>query len=187
VEERITYTRSAAVSFSDSRILVSDRHCGIEITVNRICVFATKSPADSYRAVSGSHLSTAADQLPTAQYRLQSVRCHWCRRLLGSIANRQTNVNTSINDVVTFHRPLSIVSSSSLSLAITNAKSVANKLPEFRLFWQNNDLNLLCVTKTWLNGNTPNSLICPQGYNIYRYDRPTRAGVYFVRDTVVLQ
>jgi len=63
-----------------------------------------------------------------------------------------------------------------------------NKLAELHLFLQNHDLDLLCVTETWLNADIPNSLIAPKGYNVYRYDRSTRAGgvAIFVRDTAVV-
>ena len=41
-------------------------------------------------------------------------------------------------------------------------------------------------SETWLNENIPDSLICPTGYKVFRYDRPSHAGsvAIFVRSTV---
>ena len=53
-----------------------------------------------------------------------------------------------------------------------------NKLAELHLFLQAHDLDLLCVTETWLNADVPDSLIASKGYNVYQYDTmsSTRAG-----------
>ena len=67
-----------------------------------------------------------------------------------------------------------------------NARSIFKKLAELHLFIENNSLDLLCVTETWLNENIPDSLICPTGYKVFRYDRPSHDGgvAIFVRSTV---
>ena len=77
---------------------------------------------------------------------------------------------------------------STLRWAVTNARSVMNKLAELHLFLQTYNLDLSCVTETWLNISIPDSLIAPKGYKVYRHDRSTRAGgvAIFVRDTAVV-
>jgi len=95
--------------------------------------------------------------------------------LPGGTDNRQIDVLSkailachSITERDTTECNISIVASTS-SWAVTNARRVMNKLAKLHLFLKTHALDLLCVTETWLNANTPDSLIAPKSYNVYRY------------------
>lgn len=56
-----------------------------------------------------------------------------------------------------------------------NARSLSNKLLEFRHQIESNYIDIACITETWLNSLTPNSLILPSDrFTIYRKDRDGR-------------
>lgn len=57
-----------------------------------------------------------------------------------------------------------------------NAQSLNNKIDEFRLTFENSGVDIICVSETWLNKNTPDSLISLRGYKVYRADRITLGG-----------
>jgi len=42
------------------------------------------------------------------------------------------------------------------------------------------------VTETWLQSESPDSLFCPKGYDVVRFDRPTIGGgvALFINNTV---
>lgn len=42
--------------------------------------------------------------------------------------------------------------------------------------YSDNRLHLLCVFETLLDNDIPDNLICPLGYDVFRYVRPSRAG-----------
>ena len=51
-----------------------------------------------------------------------------------------------------------------------NARSLCNKLDEFHLFLSDRNVDLCCVTKTWLNNSIPDSFVCPKDCFVYRHD-----------------
>lgn len=57
-----------------------------------------------------------------------------------------------------------------------NAQSLNNKIDEFRLTFENSGIDIVCVSETWLNETTPDSLIMLRDYRVYRADRKTHAG-----------
>ena len=75
------------------------------------------------------------------------------------------------------------------SWAVVNARSINNKLPELHHFISSNNLQVLCVTETWLDSTVPNSVIAPAGYSVFRHDRLTRGGgvAVFCRNDVSVE
>lgn len=57
-----------------------------------------------------------------------------------------------------------------------NAQSLNNKIDELRLTFENSCVDMVCVSETWLNDHTPDSLILLRGYKVFRNDRKTRGG-----------
>jgi len=57
---------------------------------------------------------------------------------------------------------------------LTNARSLCNKFNEFALFVTTQNPDIVCVTETWLHGDIPDSLVCPNGYCVTRCDRNGR-------------
>ena len=57
-----------------------------------------------------------------------------------------------------------------------NARSICNKLDEFHLYLIENDIDVCCVTETWLNDTMSDALICPDDYVVHRQDRSTAGG-----------
>jgi exonuclease III len=67
---------------------------------------------------------------------------------------------------------------SNLHCYSTNVRSIMNKLPDFNLFIDFNDPDVIALTETWLCDKVPNSLItCSKySYSVYRRDRLSRHG-----------
>lgn len=57
-----------------------------------------------------------------------------------------------------------------------NAQSLRPKIDEFRWIFQHSNVDIICVSETWLDQSTPDGLISLQGYKIFRSDRPLRCG-----------
>jgi len=60
--------------------------------------------------------------------------------------------------------------------AILNARSVCNKVDELQIFLYDQNVDVCCVTETWLTCDVPNTLFCPKGYTVFRHDRSTPGG-----------
>lgn len=73
-----------------------------------------------------------------------------------------------------------------LQICHINAQSLKNKLDEFRLIFENSNIDIICVSETWLKPETPDSLISLKGYKVFRADRVTHAGgvAIFVKDRI---
>ena len=127
-------------------------------------------------------------QVKWLQLQLVNYVRRWCLALQGGIDNREIDVSKAIVDCRSNIECNILTVASTLRWAVTNARSVMNKLAELHLFLQTYNLDLSCVTETWLNISIPDSLIAPKGYKVYRHDRSTRAGgvAIFVRDTAVV-
>lgn len=67
-----------------------------------------------------------------------------------------------------------------------NAQSLRNKVDEFRLIFENSQIDVICVSVTWLNRNIPDSIVNLSGYKLHRADRKTRGGgvAIFVKSNV---
>ena len=55
-------------------------------------------------------------------------------------------------------------------------RSICNKLVDFEFFMTSYKPDVFCVTETWLHHDMPDSLLCPSGYSVVRYDRNTKGG-----------
>lgn len=63
-----------------------------------------------------------------------------------------------------------------ISLVLFNARSILNKLDALRTLVTTSDIDLLLVTETWLNADTPIDLISLTGYHTFRANRLNRRG-----------
>lgn len=63
-----------------------------------------------------------------------------------------------------------------LKICHINAQSLNNKIDEFRLTFEDSGVDIICVSETWFNANTPNSLISLHGFNVHRADRQRHGG-----------
>jgi len=59
---------------------------------------------------------------------------------------------------------------------LVNARSISNKIPEFHILLNTSSIDIACVTETWLDSGTPDSIFVPTGYNVFRYDRKSLGG-----------
>lgn len=73
-----------------------------------------------------------------------------------------------------------------LTISHINAQSLNNKLDEFRIVFEKSNIDIVCVSETWLLSSTPNSLVCLDGYNLYRNDRVGNGGgvAIFIRNNI---
>lgn len=63
-----------------------------------------------------------------------------------------------------------------LNVCHINAQSLRNKIDEFRLIFENSDVDVICVTETWLNKSISDAFVGLDKYNIFRCDRETLGG-----------
>ncbi len=64
-----------------------------------------------------------------------------------------------------------------VSLLLANVRSLGNKLPEFlHLLYTENQDNIVCLTETWLTGDTPDSVLHSNIHQLFRMDRPYARG-----------
>lgn len=63
-----------------------------------------------------------------------------------------------------------------IKCCLINARSLCNKISDFKLFATAQQYSVLCVTETWLNEEIPDALISGTTYKIYRADRNGRGG-----------
>lgn len=75
---------------------------------------------------------------------------------------------------------------SGLRICHINAQSLNNKTDEFRLTFENSEIDIICVSETWLKKEIPDSRICLEGYKTFRADRQTHAGgvAIFVKNNI---
>lgn len=73
-----------------------------------------------------------------------------------------------------------------LKVVHINAQSLNNKVDEFKLIFENSDIDVICVSETWLIPSTPDCLICPIGYKVFRSDRSGHGGgvAIFVKNSI---
>ena len=64
----------------------------------------------------------------------------------------------------------------SLKAVNNDGISNENKMSDLQDIVYSRDLDIICLTETWLNDSINNREIFPLGYNIYRKDRLTRVG-----------
>lgn len=76
-----------------------------------------------------------------------------------------------------------------LKVCHINAQSLNNKSDEFKIIFENSNVDVVCVSETWLSKSTSDHFICPNGYRIFRSDREsnTKGGgvAVFVKKHIV--
>ena len=66
-----------------------------------------------------------------------------------------------------------------------NAQSLISSLDEIRLLIQERNIDILCITETWLLPHTPDYYINIYDFNVFRCDNGRGAGAcIYVRDTL---
>ena len=70
---------------------------------------------------------------------------------------------------------------------LTNVMSLVPKLVEVHEFINRNDVDLACITETWLKNEIPDSVVDIPDYTIIRRDRQTdvHGGVFISETTLV--
>ena len=63
-----------------------------------------------------------------------------------------------------------------LNCLLVNARSIVNKLDMLSAIANSEVLQCIFITETWATDFIPDSLLCPEGYQIFRQDRGSRAG-----------
>lgn len=63
-----------------------------------------------------------------------------------------------------------------LNVCHINAQSLKCKIDEFRLTFENSSVDVICISETWFNETTTDSLISLNGYRVFRHDRKKRGG-----------
>ncbi|XP_055628243.1 uncharacterized protein LOC129769796 [Toxorhynchites rutilus septentrionalis] len=86
-----------------------------------------------------------------------------------------SNSNTSTNWCIPGTVMKSALIKNKLSVCCVNCQSICAralcKIEELRLIVKISNVDILCVSETWLNENIDNSIISIDGYNIVRHDR----------------
>ena len=72
-----------------------------------------------------------------------------------------------------------------------NAQSLTPKLDEIKLLIENEDLDILCISETWLQPNILYDLISIKNYNVFRNDNPLNSrawkwGMYICQEHLYL-
>ena len=81
----------------------------------------------------------------------------------------------------TFNHTSTIISlennaSDSVTVCFFNARSIVNKLSQFQSFVLSSNIDIICVTETWLTNGIFDQEILPHNYCVHRNDRKSRGG-----------
>ena len=80
----------------------------------------------------------------------------------------QISVNTYVNQI-----PIKTNKRSDrIVIKHIDAQSLISKLDEIKLLIENEDLDILCISETWLQPNVLHDLISIKNYNVLRNDNP---------------
>lgn len=70
--------------------------------------------------------------------------------------------------------------SDKLNICHTNVQSLCarqlNKLDEFKICFENSNIDIICVTETWLTSNISDEMVAVEGYRVIRNDRSYARG-----------
>lgn len=95
---------------------------------------------------------------------------------MASGSTRDTSLNWCLPGTVM----KSALIANKLSICSLNSQSICArklcKLDELRQIAQSSAIDVICVTETWMNNKTDDSLLAIDGYNIIRNDREGRLG-----------
>jgi len=73
------------------------------------------------------------------------------------------------------------------TVILWNACSLMNKLNQFQSVIYSKDLDVICITETWLNDTISSTEILPTSYTIYRNDRINRGVLIAVKESIPSQ
>ena len=91
---------------------------------------------------------------------------HIPSEILKSGMRDQISVNTYVNKI-----PIKTNKRSDhIVIRHINAQSLIMKLDEIKLLIENEDLEIICISETWLQPNILDDLISIRNYNIFRND-----------------
>ena len=80
----------------------------------------------------------------------------------------QISANTYVNEIPSKTNKRS----DHIGIKHINAQSLIPKLDEIKLLKENEDLDILCISETWLQPNSIDDLISIKNYNVFRNDNP---------------
>ena len=63
-----------------------------------------------------------------------------------------------------------------IRLGLWNAHSITNKLPLLHSLVISKDLDIFCITESWLQSSIKDGEVAPCDFTVYRHDRDTRGG-----------
>ncbi|XP_055906590.1 uncharacterized protein LOC129941858 [Eupeodes corollae] len=63
-----------------------------------------------------------------------------------------------------------------LRICHINAQSLLPKIDEFRDIFTDSDVDVICVTETWLRDELNDDICCLEGYRVFRFNRVNRVG-----------
>lgn len=63
-----------------------------------------------------------------------------------------------------------------LSICHLNAQSLRNKTDELRYIFEESNVDVICISETWLDNTVSDSMVSICGYKVFRSDRATHAG-----------
>ena len=76
------------------------------------------------------------------------------------------NSNTLNANATSYYKKISLP-----SLFLSNTRSLVNKIEDLEVVINQNDMDIACITETWLTNNIPNSVVDISGYSLVRIDR----------------
>lgn len=67
-----------------------------------------------------------------------------------------------------------------------NAQSLCKKMDEFRNLFNNSGVDILCISETWFDKDVKDSMVCLNGYHLFRNDRQSYAGgvAMYIKNTI---
>lgn len=75
---------------------------------------------------------------------------------------------------------------SGLNVCHINAQSIKGKIDEFRYIFEGSDIDVICVTETWLNDSIKDEMVSLKKFKIFRNDRKSLGGgvAIYVKENV---
>ena len=74
-------------------------------------------------------------------------------------------------------------SKNNLNIVHINASSLLNSFDKIKLLLRENDINVLCVSETWLDSYLPDRFIYVEGNNVFRTDAGQGGGTWMFKLT----
>ena len=90
--------------------------------------------------------------------------------------NLHNSVNSSRDNNNASPRRRPSISSSTPTLPVSNVQSLLNKVDELESVVHNNNVDVVCITETWLSDEIPDSAVAMNNFILFRNDRSSHAG-----------